>query len=60
MCFKKYNDATCPLCRQVFEYRPSDQQRESISRGPRGNPLYVSAEQYRTLLNYFDSMSDPL
>ena len=21
-CFKGYNDATCPLCRQVYEYRP--------------------------------------
>ena len=21
-CFKEYNDATCPLCRQVYEYRP--------------------------------------
>lgn len=23
-CFRKYKDASCPLCRQVFEYRPYD------------------------------------
>jgi hypothetical protein len=58
-CFKKKNDATCPLCRQVFEYRPNDQQRESIPRELWRRDV-TSAEQYRTILNYFDSMSDPL
>ena len=23
-CFREYKDASCPLCRQVFEYRPYD------------------------------------
>ena len=45
-CFKEYKDASCPLCRQVFEYRPHDyrepieQYQETlindVERGPNG------------------------
>lgn len=45
-CFKEYNNASCPLCRQVFEYRPHDyreaieQYQETlindVERGPNG------------------------
>tara|TARA_B110001469_G_scaffold79146_1_gene74874 strand:+ start:1825 stop:2727 length:903 start_codon:yes stop_codon:yes gene_type:complete len=54
-CYRNHNDATCPLCRQVFEYRPIGL--EGFTFEPHTNPpysgVYEGIDLYR---RYYNSM----